>query len=193
MSPRIIALLALAVLSSAPLAAQPGRHRARAGATPETAMRLREQLQLTDDQLARLRAFREEDVATRRNIMNSQLELRSRFRAGEITPDAFREEVRAQREAIRLRNTERGDRVGGVLTDTQRGQLNQLREQRARQQFHRGQAGGRGGRMSPQAGRGPRAGMGGSVRGRGQGPARGQRGGMRRPPGGAGIGGPGGA
>lgn len=166
MSPRIIALLALAALSTAPLAAQHGRFPARAGATPETAMRLRQQLQLTDDQLAKLRTFREEDVAARRNIMNSQLELRSRFRAGEITPEAFREELRAQREAIHTRNTERGDRVGGVLTDAQRGHLNQLREQRARQQFHRGQAGGHGGRMSPQAGRG-------------------QRGGMRRPPGGA--------
>ncbi|MEK7380748.1 MAG: Spy/CpxP family protein refolding chaperone [Gemmatimonadota bacterium] len=180
MSPRILALLALAVLGTAPLAAQRGRSPARAGATPETAMRLRERLQLTDDQVAKLRAFREEDVAARRDIMNAQLELRSRFRAGEITPEAFREEVRAQREAIRLRNTERGDRVGGVLTDAQRGQLNQLREQRARQQLHQGQAGGHGGRMSPQAGRGPRRGLGGSVRG--PGPGRGQHRRLRRPP-----------
>jgi hypothetical protein len=171
MSVRIITILALAVLSAVPVAAQRGR--TPANPTPEAALRLRERLQLSEEQMTQLRAFREEDVAARRSIMNSQMELRSKARAGEMTPEAFREQARAQRDEIRTRIRERGDRVGGVLNDTQRGQLNQFRQQQARRQFQQGSSRGQGsGRLQGRVHRQQRT--------------EGQPGQMRRPPGGTG-------
>jgi hypothetical protein len=115
---------ALAIGMVAAAQAQPPAR--RPGMAAETALRLRERLQLTEDQVTRLRAAREEAVAARRAEINEMLELRSRLRAGELTRQEFRNRVRSRAESLRVRLGARGDQVARILTETQREQLREL-------------------------------------------------------------------
>ncbi len=93
----------------------------------ERVMQAREELALTDDQVARLDAIRREFVQERTAEMAEMAELQSQLEAGQIR----RSEVIAAQEdraaAAEGRIEERRARVDAVLTDEQRAQVEQMR------------------------------------------------------------------
>lgn len=179
MRARHMTFLALAVTLAAPLAAQqppqgrPGQPpeaaarrqamvrgqppRMQAGPSPEMVLRLREQLSLTDAQVSRLEALRQEGVAARRERMGEMLDLRSQLEAGRITREQLQERARARAETAQGPAQGPGERVRAVLNDQQRVRLAELQVERMQRQM-RAQ---RGARQAP-----PRIGA-----GRGVGPA----------------------
>jgi hypothetical protein len=162
---------ALAVSASVePLEAQRRGARGRApGASVEQALRLRDTLQLTDDQVAQLQALRQEAVADRQAAMEHFIDVRSRFRAGDMTSDELQEELASRREDARSRADGREERFSGTLTE---GQLDQLATAH-RRTFRMGRRGG-----WPGGGRGFRD-WGPAGPGQGYGPGRGWRGSRR--------------
>lgn len=136
----------------------------------EVIMRLRERLELSEDQIQQLDQIRQEAVQ-RRNAHQAEMdELRSRVRAGQMEATELRSMARQRQEAAQaIREAER-ERVEAILTEDQRASLESLRGQarafqRGRQSAMRGR-GFRGGseigawRRGPgMRGRAPRAGM----------------------------------
>lgn len=95
----------------------------RGGGVVERVLSMRDELELTEDQVARLDRLRM-DALTRSAEMASRLmRLRSDFRAGEISAEAFREGVAQQREEARSGWQERRGEVEEVLTQEQLDQL----------------------------------------------------------------------
>jgi hypothetical protein len=141
----------------------------------ERVMQAREELALTDDQVARLDAIRREFVQERAAERAEMAELQSQLEAGQIRPS----EVLAAREdraaAAEDRIEQRRARVDAVLTEEQRAQVEQMRPRADRVR------GGRQG-LAPGGRQGLAPGGRGGFRPGGFGPA-GQRGG-------AGVGGP---
>lgn len=136
---RKLVLLGLAGLLTLPVPAlaQRGRNQMRArpdrpgpqATQPEAFLRLRERLQLSEDQVARLRALREETVRIRREEAGARMELGSRLRAGEITREEARKERAARRDAFRQRMGERSP-ASEILTAPQRETLRELQRER---------------------------------------------------------------
>lgn len=130
-----VLLVALAAsIAAEPLQAQrwgPGDRRGGgprdADGSVERALRLRDTLQLTDDQVAQLQALRQEAVADRQAEMGRFIDARSRFGAGELTRDEFRAELDSRREEVRSRSDEREERFSAILTEEQREQLTAAR------------------------------------------------------------------
>jgi len=112
-----IAACALAVLGAKGVAAQ----------GVERLMQAREELALTEDQVARLDAIRRETVAQRSAETAEMAELRSQLAAGQIQ----RSQVIAAQEdraaAAEGRLEERQARIDAVLTEVQRTQVEQMR------------------------------------------------------------------
>ncbi len=162
--------IALAAATSAePLQAQRWEARGRgADGSVEQALRLRDTLQLTDDQVAQLQALRQEAVADRQAAMDNRIDAQSRFRAGDLTRDEFREEAAARHEEARSGAEARQERFSGILTEEQGEQLATARRRAFRMGRHGGRPGGG-------EGRGYR-GWGPAGPGRGYGPGRGWRG-----------------
>jgi Spy/CpxP family protein refolding chaperone len=131
----------------------------------ETALRMREQLKLTDSQVAQLETLRKEVVAQRQAQAREMIELQSRVAAGQVKPEEMREQHAQRRDAMRTALEQRRARVEKILTDDQREQIGRAQRQHMRSMQMRGARRG----MGP--GRGPGMGPG---RGQGMGP-----GGMR--------------
>jgi len=149
MNIQTFAAVSLALGLAAPTVAQDSTARSpRLPPTPsaETVLRLREKLELTEEQVAQLDALRREALATRQAHMAQMMELRSRQLAGELSPEEWRAEITKQRDEARERMGTRDDRVAGVLTEAQRERLTDLRRQEWRQQgwMGRGERWGRG-------------------------------------------------
>lgn len=122
--------------------------RMQAGPGPEMILRLREQLNLTEAQVSRLEALRQESVSRQRERMAEMLDLRSRMQAGQVTREQMQERMRARAEAAPAAGQAPGERVRAVLTDQQRLQLAELQVQQLRRQVQmqgRGRQGIRGG------------------------------------------------
>lgn len=122
--------------------------RMQAGPGPEMILRLREQLNLTEAQVNRLEALRQESVNRQRERMAEMLDLRSRMQAGQVTREQMQERMRARAEAAPAEGQTPGERVRAVLTDQQRLQLAELQVQQLRRQVQmqgRGRQGVRGG------------------------------------------------
>lgn len=122
--------------------------RMQAGPGPEMILRLREQLNLTEAQVSRLEALRQESVNRQRERTAEMLDLRSRMLAGQVTREQMQERMRARAEAALAEGQAPGERVRAVLTDQQRLQLAELQVQQLRRQVQmqgRGRAGIRGG------------------------------------------------
>jgi len=143
-----LALFTLAAtFAVTPLVAQQGPERqqrprrapqiqAQRNPSPELALRLRERLQLTDDQVAQLQSRRQQ-LLERRNQQRQEIaELTSRFRAGDITREELRQQLTAQRERVRALGAERAG-AEDVLTEAQREQLGTIRRGAARMQMRR--------------------------------------------------------
>lgn len=122
--------------------------RMQAGPGPEMILRLREQLNLTEAQVNRLEALRQESVNRQRERTAEMLDLRSRMQAGQVTREQMQERMRARAEAAPAEGQAPGERVRAVLTDQQRLQLAELQVQQLRRQVQmqqRGRPGIRGG------------------------------------------------
>lgn len=92
-------------------------------AVVERALRLREPLALSADQLSRLESMRREALARWLESALEQEELHSRLRAGYEEEDA-RERLRALAEARRADAEETREQLDALLTEQQREQLN---------------------------------------------------------------------
>ena len=166
----MVALAAPAVAQQPPAGERPSAPRRQmavrqpqmqrqAGPAPEMLLRLREELGLTEAQVARLETLRQEAVATRRERLGEALELRSQVQAGRLTREQLQERMRA-RVAARADAPAPGERVRAVLTDPQRVRLAELQVERLQRQVRmqgmRGRQGAMGGRgMMPGMRRGP--------------------------------------
>jgi hypothetical protein len=93
--------------------------RAAALELAEYALRLRERLALTEDQVARLESLRQEEVGRRVELEREREELRSRQRAG-YEDAGLRERLEQLRAAERAAAAERRALLDGILTETQR-------------------------------------------------------------------------
>lgn len=124
--------------------------RMQAGPGPEMVLRLREQLNLTEAQVNRLEALRQEGVTAQRDRMAERLDLQSQLRAGRVTREQVQERMRARAEAAPAARQPIGERVRAVLNDQQRLRLAELRVE----QMQRQMAMQRGGRMMQRGGMG---------------------------------------
>lgn len=141
--------------------------------SPEIALRLRERLHLTEDQVAQLQARRQDLIELRSQQRHELAELRSKFRSGDLTREQLREQMTAQRERARALASDRAG-MGDVLTEAQREQLGTIRRDVTRMQmraFQRGRASARAHRQEIGARQGARGFRGA----RGMRGARGQR------------------
>ncbi len=86
----------------------------------ESALRMRERLALTEDQVAQLDALRRARVAERQTAASELAELQSQFRAGQLSGDEFRDAVRQRREAA---PAAQDDPLSEMLTEDQVSQL----------------------------------------------------------------------
>lgn len=134
----------------------------RGGGAPgvEGILRMRERLELTEDQVARLDALRSERVEQRTLAAHEMNELRSQLRAGTIERTEAMERMRTAREARAGQAEQDRAAVEALLSENQRATLEQLQAQRrafeaGRRSALRGQA--RGMRGGGEA-RGPRRG-----------------------------------
>jgi chromosome segregation ATPase len=147
----------LLVVGAGEIAAQQGpQRRARMGmeirgSEVEAILRLRDRLELTEDQVARLDEVRRESVARRSEQMARMAELRSQLAAGQVRRSELMAAMEEHQDANRAFAQERQEFVDGLLTEAQRATLDELRP-RGRQLRARG-------RWMPQRGafRGPRA------------------------------------
>ena len=168
------AALLAAVMALAPLhvdaqqgpRGQRGMAMGARGGGVEMIMRQRDRLELTEDQVKRLDAIRQESVERRTAHRALVAELGSKVRAGEMEASALREQMQSMREgAVEVQKQQR-ERVEAILTDAQKETLEQWGArarafQMGRQSALRGQQG----RFGPA--RGGRAGFRGQAPGAG--------------------------
>lgn len=125
---------------------QGGMLRGGPGGGVERTLRLADEIELSGDQRAELEAIRQELVRARADEMVRMLELTSEVRAGLREPEALREALRGQRDAMDERVTATSERVDAVLTEAQRERLDELDARRgAWREGGRGWRGRRGG------------------------------------------------
>ena len=152
---------------------KPGFNRAPPSG-PEQIMRMRDRLQLTDEQINQLDDIRRENVQRRTTAMAEMAELGSQVAAGQINRSDLASSLQARREEGQAM-AKPGELVMSILTDQQRDILGEAktRSRRARS----GNARGMRGRGGPAGFRGPQGGRSGrpSMRG-GRGGPRGPRG-----------------
>lgn len=148
-----------------------GRDMGPGGGGVEMLMRMRDRLELTEDQIQALDEIRAQQVERRTAHQAQMAELHSRVQAGEVDISELREAVEARREAARAMREAQRERVEAVLTDGQKETLQELGH-RART-FERGRRAG----MRQGARSAMRHGARGSMMGRRQGALRGGRGG----------------
>ncbi|HEX6063890.1 MAG TPA: Spy/CpxP family protein refolding chaperone [Longimicrobiales bacterium] len=134
------ALAAVLTLSATPVVAQGPGLAPRLPAGPvnvEAALRMREQLKLTDSQAAQLEALRKELVTQRQNQAREMIDLQSRAAAGLLEREEMRKQMESRRESMRSALEQRRERMERILTDAQREQLARARAQAGRAELRR--------------------------------------------------------
>ena len=138
MRPKTVFIALAGVLIAAPAAGQPYGVRAfgpRHSAGPRTsevldlaehALRDRERLDLTEDQVARLDALRQSELERVAMLEREAHELMSRMRAGLADRDSTRARLR-EREEAEAGLEEAREQLDGILTDDQREELSHRR------------------------------------------------------------------
>jgi len=140
----------------------------------EHIMRLRERLELTEDQIGQLDAIRSEIVQHRTTQLADMTEFRSQMMAGQLEADEAEGQREARRAAGEAFSEDMKSRVESILTDAQQEEIGDL-VGRARA-FERGRASvQRGGQQGYRSGRGNVRGGQHMGRGGSHGQARGQR------------------
>jgi hypothetical protein len=104
----------------------------------ERVLRSFERLGLSAEQMTALEIIQEDAIQRRRQGEDRLRELRSQLRAGEITREFIREEVRGGVEATRQFAKAQQERVREVLTEEQRDQVNRARRRGARREGRSG-------------------------------------------------------
>ena len=135
------ALAAVLIASATPVVAQepgPAPRRPAGPVNVETALRMREQLKLTDSQVAQLEALRKELVTQRQNQAREMIDMQSRAAAGLIEREEMRKQMESRRESMRGAMEQRRDRMERILTDAQREQLARARGNVRRAELRRG-------------------------------------------------------
>ena len=124
------ALAAVLIASATPVVAQepgPAPRRPAGPVNVETALRMREQLKLTDSQVAQLEALRKELVTQRQNQAREMIDMQSRAAAGLIEREEMRKQMESRRGSMRgameqrRDRTERRDAHGGAGVVRRRG------------------------------------------------------------------------
>jgi Spy/CpxP family protein refolding chaperone len=128
---------------------------------PEQIMRMRDRLQLTDEQINQLDDVRRENVQRRTATIAEMAELRSQVTAGQINRSDVMSRLKGRREEGQAM-AKPGELVLSILTDQQREILGEakMRSPRARSGKTRGMRG----RGSPAGFRGPKGGRSGRPR-----------------------------
>lgn len=103
-----------------------GLLRGGAANAAERALRLADEIELSDDQRNELETVRQEMIQTRGTEMIRMLELSSEVRAGLREPEALRDAMREHREAMDEARTLTGERIDEILTGDQRERLDEL-------------------------------------------------------------------
>jgi hypothetical protein len=96
------------------------------GIPVEAALRHREQLKLTEKQVADITVLREESLKARQQHMAAMMELSSKVRAGELSREEFQTQMRARRDAVAPTVRQRSDRLNGILDQTQQSALRDM-------------------------------------------------------------------
>ncbi len=128
------------------------------GGGVEGIMRMRERLDLTEDQVSQLDAVRRETVAERSARQAEMAELRSRVEAGQMERSALREMMEGRREAHEALSSAHRERIQSILTEDQRAQVERLVGQA--RAFQRGRASAMRGSRGMRGERGFRGGQG---------------------------------
>ena len=105
----------------------------------ENALRQRERLEVTDEQVAQLNALRTSCIERRQAESSEIIQLRSDFEAGEITREQFRGAMQARRDTTTTRA--KRTQLAEILSEDQLAQVNRAHRGSARA----GRAGGAGG------------------------------------------------
>ena len=168
-----IAIL-LAIMAIPAQAQRPGRMRGPAGPdeignrerardlSADAIIRQRESLNLSEEQVERIKEAQEADRAVRDAQRLETREMRDRLRDEEITREEFREELQSRRSSTMDGRRAHREALEGILSDEQRSQMRELRTRVNRGQRARGGRAGRTGfRDRGQGPRGPRAQRGG--------------------------------
>ena len=164
----VIAIAAVLPLSAAN--AQRGQRGPREGmgrAGVENVLRMRERLELTDEQLTQLEELRVAALERRKTRVAEMMDLQSRRRAGDLEREERRDLRTERREGYLEAARQQRERISAILTDDQRERLATFRAQRA--------SGRRSVRGARTRGRAPARGF------RGRGFSRGSVDGWRRP------------
>jgi len=137
--------------------------RERAGELQADAiLRLRDRLNLSDEQVEGVRAAQETDRAARDAMRLETRGLRDQLRDEEITREEFREEMSVRRSSVEAGRTTQRESLGSILTGEQRSQMQNLRRQENRGRNVRGaRARGRSAQGRGQVSRGSQPGRGG--------------------------------
>ncbi|NNF28643.1 MAG: hypothetical protein HKN73_15570 [Gemmatimonadetes bacterium] len=150
-------LVLFVALAAVGLTAADGEgQRRRGGAGPaspmvERALRLGDEIGLSQDQRIELESLRLSILAERQTAAAQLMALRSEVQAGIREPEAMRQEMEALREAAETERDSRRDQVQEILTEEQRDQLQEL----GRRRGNRGRSfQGQGQRRGPWSGRG---------------------------------------
>ena len=134
------ALAAVLTASATPVVAQgpgPAPRRPAGPVNVEAALRMREQLKLTDSQVTQLEALRKELVTQRQNQAREMIDMQSRAAAGLIEREEMRKQMQSRGESMRSAMEQRGERMERILTDAQREQLARARANGRRAELRR--------------------------------------------------------
>ena len=129
--------VAIAIAVVLPLSAanaqrgQTGIREGMRGAEVEDLLRMRERLELTDEQLRQLEELRVAALERRKTRMAEMMDLQSRRRAGDLEQEERRDLMTERREGYREAARQQRERVAAILTDDQRERLATFRAQRA--------------------------------------------------------------
>ena len=93
----------------------------------EAVLRQKTELGLTDQQVAQLEAIRKEEVTRRQNESRDMIDFESRYQAGLIDRDAWRDEMERRSDTRTTAARAVRDRIEGILTEEQRERLQERR------------------------------------------------------------------
>ena len=93
----------------------------------ESVLRQKAELGLTDQQVAQLEAIRKEEVTRRQNESRDMIDLESRYQAGLIERDTWRDEMERRSDARTTAARTVRDRIEDILTEEQRERLQERR------------------------------------------------------------------
>ena len=96
----------------------------------ENVLRMRERLELTDEQLTQLEELRVTALERRKTRMAEMMDLQSRRRSGDLEREEWRDVMAERRETNRTQGVQQREQITAILTDEQRDGITSLRSRR---------------------------------------------------------------